>query len=78
MGNSTVTELQFREILAPILLTVDRFWDLTDHLLLNIVWKYPFYDINIWNIKLFEFAHFYDSISVGNGITSENDCFFVL
>ena len=34
-----VMELQFREILAPILLTVDRFWDLTDHLLLNIVWN---------------------------------------
>ena len=41
----------------------------------NIVWKYPFYDINIWNVKLFEFACFYYSKGVGNGIKSENDCF---
>ena len=71
-------ELQFREILAAIKLTVDRFWGLTDHLLLNIVGKYPFYDINIWNIKLFKFDCFYDSKSAGNGITAENDCFFFL
>ena len=76
MGNSTVTELQFREILALFFHTVDKYLASTDYLPFYIFWMMSLNHIKVKKYKFSSSEMIYSQKSIGNGITAGNEGYF--